>query len=218
MKRILTGALALVLFAGAAQAQSKQDTSFRHHKGGREMMMKQLNLTSDQQAQLKSIHANERKEMEALKTKSLTADQLKEQRKALHKKYLDQAQTVFTPAQKDQLKKLRAERKENGGKKGQWSKSGQGRDGKGFAKRGENFQKELNLTQAQKNQLSKMRTDMKSQVQSIRNDNSLSQDQKKEKIHSLMKDQHEKFKSVLTKEQVEKLQSMKKEHRAKDTK
>lgn len=212
MKRILTGALALVLFAGAAQAQSKQDSSFHHRKGGHEMIMKQLNLTPDQQAKLKAIRANEHKDMQALKSNtSLTADQSKAQRKELHKKYHDQMQTVFTPAQKDQLKKLKTERKHEVGKKGQWKKNG-----KGFAKKAE-LQKQLNLTPEQQNQLTKMRTDLRGQVQSIRNDQSLTQDQKKEKIHSLMKDQHEKFKSVLTKDQLDKLQSLKKEHQSKNT-
>lgn len=213
MKKILTGALAIVLFAGAAQAQSKQDTSFHHHRDGREMAMKQLNLTSDQQAQLKKIHESEHQDMQALKNNSsLSADQLKAQRQDLHKKYHEQMQSVFTPSQKEQLKKLRADRKENGNKRGQWKK-----DGKGFAGRAD-FQKELNLTDVQKTQLSQLRTDFKGQMQSIRNDQSLTQDQKKEKIHSLMKDQHEKMKTVLTKEQVEKLQSLRKEHKAKDTK
>jgi periplasmic protein CpxP/Spy len=81
-----------------------------------------------------------------------------------------------------------------------------------------NFQKDLNLTQAQKDQLSKMRTDVRSQMGSIRNDQSLTQDQKKEKIHSLMKDQQDKFKSVLTKEQVEKLESARKERKDRVTK
>jgi len=44
--------------------------------------------------------------------------------------------------------------------------------------------------------------DTRTQMQSIRNDQSLTQDQKKEKVHSIMKDQREKFKSVLTKEQL----------------
>lgn len=114
MKRILTGALALMLFTGWAQAQAKQDTSRHNHKANQEMMMKQLNLTSDQQLQLKAIRDNERKETQALKTKSLTADQLKTQRKGLHKKYHDQMQSVLTPAQKDQMKKMRAEKKKDG--------------------------------------------------------------------------------------------------------
>ena len=213
MKKILTGALAIVLFAGAAQAQSKQDTSFQHHRDGHQMAMKQLNLTADQKAQLKKIHESERQDMQALKNNSsLTADQLKTQRQDLHKKYHEQVQSVFTPSQKEQLKKLHAERKENGNKKGDWKNGG-----KGFWNSAE-FQKELNLTGPQKTQLSQMRTDFKGQMQSVRNDQSLTQDQKKEKMHSLMKAQHEKMKTVLTKEQMEKLQSLRKERGAKNTK
>jgi Spy/CpxP family protein refolding chaperone len=214
MKRILTGALAFMLFAGATQAQTKQDTSIHHHRDGHEMAMKQLNLTPDQQARLKSIHEDERKEMQTLKSNtSLTADQLKEQRKELHKKYHDQMQSVLTPAQKDQLKKLQSQRKEKGAKKGQW-----GKDRKDFARKGAGLENQLNLTPEQKDQLAKMRADVKSQIESIRNDQSLTQDQKKEKIHSIMKDQQEKFKSVLTQEQIEKLQSLRKEREAKNTK
>jgi hypothetical protein len=107
---------------------------------------------------------------------------------------------------------MRADRKQNGAKHGQRNK-----DGKGFAKRAE-LQKELNLTQAQQDQLSKMRAETKTQVQSIRNDQALTQDQKKEKMHSIKKDQREKFKSVLTKEQLAKLQAARKEHKDRDTK
>ncbi|MGZ3851400.1 MAG: Spy/CpxP family protein refolding chaperone [Flavisolibacter sp.] len=205
MKKILTGALAFILFAGAAQAQSKQDSSWHARPGGREMMAKQLNLTADQKAQFKTIHENQKKDMEALKAQSLTADQLKTQRQELHKKYQQQMQSVLTPAQRDQMAKFRAERKQNGTVRGQWKKNA-------------GLQKELNLTQAQKDQLSKMRADVRTQMQSIRNDQSLTQDQKKEKMHSIMKDQREKFKSVLTKEQQEKLEAARKEHKDKVTK
>ena len=84
MKRILIATLAIVLFAGAAQAQTK-DTARHHQKhlqhkgGGHDMMAKQLNLTADQQAKLKSIREQEHKEMKALKNSSSTKE-LKEQR------------------------------------------------------------------------------------------------------------------------------------------
>ena len=162
---------------------------------------------------LKTIHENERKEMEALKTKSLTAEQFKTQRKDLHNKYKAQMQSVLTPEQKNQMEKFKAERKDHRGKKGEWKKGG-----KGITKRSGDFQKELNLTQAQKDQLSKMRTDTKGQMESIRNDQSLTQDQKKEKIHYLKKDKQEKFKSVLTKEQLDKLETAKKERKDRVTK
>lgn len=211
MKRILTGALALVLFTGAAQAQLKQDTAKVHHRGNRNMMMKQLNLTSDQQAKLKSIHEAEKKDMQSLKeNKSLSADQLKSQRHELHKKYQAQTRSVFTPSQQEQLQKMKADKKEG------FRKDGQKKDGKHLAKR--KLKKQLNLTQDQKDQLAKMRAAIKSQVNSVRSNNSLTEDQKKEKMHSIRKDQREKFQSVLTKEQSEKLQSLKKEREAKITK
>ena len=162
---------------------------------------------------LKAIRENQQKEMEALKTKSLTADEFKTQRKDLHNKYQAQMQSVLTPEQKNQMEKFKAERKDHRGKKGEWKKGG-----KGITKRGGDFQKELNLTQAQKDQLSKMRTDTKGQMESIRNDQSLTQDQKKEKIHYLKKDKQEKFKSVLTKEQLDKLETAKKERKDRVTK
>ena len=213
MKRILTGALALMLFAGATQAQSKQDSAWHGRPGGREMIAKQLNLSADQKAQMKTIHENQRKDMEALKTQSLTADQLKTQRQEIHKKYQQQMQSVLTPAQRDQVAKFRAERQKNGAANGQWKKNGQA-----FRQRNAEIQKQLNLSQDQKDQLSKMRADVRSQMQSIRNDQSLTQDQKKEKMHSIMKDQREKFKSVLTKEQQDKLKELRKEHKDAATK
>ena len=63
-----------------------------------------------------------------------------------------------------------------------------------------------------------MRTDTKGQMESIRNDQSLTQDQKKEKIHYLKKDKQEKFKSVLTREQLDKKETAKKERKDRTTK
>ena len=72
------------------------------------MMAKELNLTEQQKASLKSIHEAERNEMKNLKTGSLTADEQKAKRQELHKKYSEQAQAVFTPEQKEQMKNMKA--------------------------------------------------------------------------------------------------------------
>lgn len=123
MKRILTGTLALVLFAGVAQAQ-KQDTERHFKNDGR--IKKELNLTADQQTKLQSIREMERKDM-----------------KALRNKYQDQRQSVFTPDQRKKLESLKAERKQHA--------KGMKHHGKhkNFKKRAE-FQRQLNLTQDQK--------------------------------------------------------------------
>ncbi len=49
-------------------------------------------------------------------------------------------------------------------------------------------------------------------MQALRNDASLTQDQKKEKVKDLMKQQQEEMKTVLTKEQQEKMKSMRKDN------
>ncbi|MFL5810998.1 MAG: Spy/CpxP family protein refolding chaperone [Flavisolibacter sp.] len=219
MKKIFTATLAFVLFAGAAQAQTK-DTTEHHRNGGHEMMVKELNLTADQQAKLKSIHEQERNEMKALKDKSLTADQLKAQRTELHKKYRTQTESVFTPAQKQQMEKMRSEWKAKGGHEKKARKDDQANRSqgeKGF-KRGESFQKELNLTQDQKDKMARLRADSKTSFESIRKDQSLTDDQKKVKMHDLRKQQSEQMKSILTAEQLEKMNSFRKERAAKNTK
>src|SRR5688500_2432756 len=136
MKRILTTALAIVLFVGASQAQDKG----RHHgKQGGEKFATELNLTAEQKARLQSIREQQKAEMETLrKTGSVTP----EQKKALHKKYRTQVEAVYTPAQKEQLNKLREEWKAKG-KEGKAGKEGKGKDfgqkGGEFGRRGEGF-------------------------------------------------------------------------------
>ena len=224
MKRIFTGALTLLLFAGAAQAQTKD--SVRHHRGGREHVAKQLNLTADQQEKLKAIRKSQHEEMKALKENtSLTAEQQKAKRAELHKKYADQSTAIYTPAQKEQMEKMKAEWKAKGkeAKKGakRDAKKGEGhKHGKGSKahRKGGDFAKDLNLSDAQKSQVAKLRSDFKAQFESVRNDKSLSEEQKKAKMKSLKEEQKTQMKSILTKEQIEKAKAAKKEHKAKRTK
>jgi hypothetical protein len=52
----------------------------------------------------------------------------------------------------------------------------------------------------------------------VRNNSSLTQEQKRTQFQELSKAQQEQMKSVLTKEQIEKMQSLRKERPAKNTK
>ena len=76
----------------------------------------------------------------------------------------------------------------------------------------------LNLSQDQKDRMSKMRESYKGQFQAIRDNKSLTEDQRKEQMKSLKEKQHQEMKSILTKEQAEKMESFKKEHKEKTTK
>lgn len=199
MKKILTSALALLLITGAAQAQTKEA---KHHRGGAPLHA--LNLTEEQKSKLKTLHEEERKQMEALRAdKSLSAEQSKEKRKQIHARYQDQMSSILSSDQKAQLEKMKAERKEKG--------EGRGK-GKGMkGDRGAQMAKELNLTEAQKQQLQQQREAAKEQMKAIRADQSLSEDQRREKIRALHMEQKQKMQSILTPEQKAKAESFRKE-------
>lgn len=73
--------------------------------------------------------------------------------------------------------------------------------------------KKLNLTEAQKEQFQQISRDMRKQGMAIRQDSSLSSDQKQEKMQVLRKEAHQKMFSVLTPEQKEQLKQMREQHK-----
>ena len=79
--------------------------------------------------------------------------------------------------------------------------------------RGEKFAKELNLTPQQQADLKSIRENVKQQAQAIKNDSSLTADQKKAKFKELRKSSHEQMMAKLTPDQQAKFKQMRKEHR-----
>ena len=71
----------------------------------------------------------------------------------------------------------------------------------------------LGLTDAQKAQFQQIGQDMRKQGMAIRQDSSLTDDQKKAKMQELRKESHKQMFSVLTPEQKEKLKQMREEHK-----
>ena len=71
----------------------------------------------------------------------------------------------------------------------------------------------LNLTDAQKEQFQQIGRDMRKQGMAIRQDSSLTSDQKKEKMLALRKQAHQQMFSVLTPEQKEQLKQMREQHK-----
>jgi Spy/CpxP family protein refolding chaperone len=201
MKRILTTALAIVLFVGASQAQDKP----RHERGGGKFAT-ELNLSAEQKTKLHSIREAQKKEMEALKQNGQVSQ---EQRKTIHEKYKTQFDAVLTPAQREEMNK----------KKEEWK--AKDKEGKSFGKRGNAgrrgdfgqqaafFKRELNLTSDQETKLIGIFQEFQSKSKDIRSNNSLSQEQKKAQAQSLAKQYMEQGKAVLNADQLKKLDEMK---------
>jgi Spy/CpxP family protein refolding chaperone len=71
----------------------------------------------------------------------------------------------------------------------------------------------LNLTDDQKTQMQKIREGAKSQIDAIKNDSSLSADQKQAKIRSVHQDSHKQVEAMLTPEQRKTMRQWRHEHR-----
>jgi len=216
MKKIITGSLALLLFMGAAQAQTK-DSTRQHHGAQHHMMAQDLNLTEAQKTKLKAIREEQHKEMESLKTSSLSKEASVEKRKEIQQKYRNEFNSVLTADQKAQLEKQKTERKAKG-KEAKKDFKGKGKGHKGGFDKGGKMAQELNLTADQKAKMEGLHKSSRSQFESIRNDKSLTDAQKKEKMQSLRKQQHEAMKSILTPEQLKKMESFKKDRKPATTK
>ena len=79
--------------------------------------------------------------------------------------------------------------------------------------RGQKFAEALNLTPEQKADLKGIRDNARQQAQAIKNDSSLTPDQKKAKLKDLRKSSHQQMMAKLTPEQQQKFKEMRKEHR-----
>ena len=208
MKRILSTALVIVLFIGAAQAQDTTKQRGPHH-GKPGDVMKELNLTEDQKAKIKSIRDAQMAEMKSLKADGKSeAD--KDARKAIHEKYKAQMDAVLTAEQKAQLNKQKDAWKEKG-KAGKADGFGKGPKGDRKDQMKE-FGKELNLSADQQARIKSINEDFRTKMQTLRSNSTLSQDEKREQFKKLAESHKTNLKAVLTQEQIAKMEAARKKH------
>jgi Spy/CpxP family protein refolding chaperone len=216
MKKIITSALVLALAFGSAQAQKTSGHKGKgYNKENRMGGYDKLNLTADQKSRLDALKATYKQQAADLKNNTQLSDEQRKTRKnELHQNFKSQADAILTPVQKEQLSQMKANRTAK-------NKHANFKGAKGnkmaMGARGEGLQKELNLSQDQQAKMTQIRTETRTKMQALRNDNSLSQDQKRAKMQELMKSQQEQVKTILTKEQIEKMESVRKERSARFT-
>jgi Spy/CpxP family protein refolding chaperone len=125
MKKLSAIVIAFSFFALNANAQVKRNVtpsqkiqrdSTRKKMNGK--MMKDLNLSPSQQAQMKEFHQNMKQKMDAIKNDaSLTPEQKKAKMKELHQTQRQTMNSILTPEQKEKMKAQRKEwREKNKGK------------------------------------------------------------------------------------------------------
>jgi Spy/CpxP family protein refolding chaperone len=199
MKKIIMCALIAVAVAGSASAQDQQprrEGFGRHHYG-----FSQLNLTDEQKAEMKTINEDFKKQMTDLqKNEDITVREWKSKMKTIREDHKTKVQQVLTAEQKASMEKLRKDRKGKMHKRGKQNM--------------DSLKKELNLTAEQESALKQQRTEMMQKFKAIREDKSLTEEQKKTELKKFREQQHQSLKSILTEEQINKLQQ-KKSHRQK---
>jgi len=151
-------------------------------KGGHERMpLKELNLTDAQKESFKKQRTEFKQRMDALKKEeNITVKEWKSRMEKLRKENQSAMQHILTPEQKEKMKSMR-------GKAGEMQMQG--------------MKERLNLTDDQAAQLKKQQSATQKQMKAIREDASLSSEQKKEAAKKLMKEQKDSMEKLLTEEQ-----------------
>jgi Spy/CpxP family protein refolding chaperone len=117
--------------------------------------------------------------------------EMKSRKEAIAKNHRSQVQSLLTSEQKAQIEKAKQERKANFQER---SKD-----------RFETMKTNLGLSDAQASQIEKNRKASMEKMKAIRENTSLSDEQKKTQMMDLRKQQKEQMKSILTEEQLKKL-------------
>jgi Spy/CpxP family protein refolding chaperone len=202
MKKALIG-MALAAFVVTGACAQDQSTDLTDRSKGRHRMdkMQQLNLSDDQKTEMKTINEDFKQQMTDLKKSEdkITVTEWKSKMATIRKDHIEKMQKVLTDEQKASLKTMKHEHKADMKKHG--------------ARRLEHMKKELNLTDDQVNALKKNHEEMGQKFKAVRDDKSLTEDQKKVELKKFKEQQHESLKSILTEEQLQKLDQQKKQHK-----
>ena len=192
MKKFIVCTFVLAVAIQGIKAQEiperTRETINRHHRDG----VNRLNLSEEQKAKFKSLNEDFRTQMEELKKKDdITVKEWRSRMENLRKDHRDKISALLTDDQKNQLKKSREAR--------QLRQSDRRKEG--F----DRMRTRLNLTDDQAAKLKQSHSDMAEKIQSIRENQSLTDDQKKEQVKELRKKNQENLKTILSEDQLKRL-------------
>ncbi|MBI4479848.1 MAG: Spy/CpxP family protein refolding chaperone [Acidobacteria bacterium] len=196
-KMIGVGTLALAALVGISQWVHALQTPQGPGPGGPgfprlQQLAKQLDLTDAQKTQIKSILDNARTQLQALRSNmNITKQQELDQRRQIEEQTQNSIRAVLTPEQQAKADQLRQQAQDR------------------MAAQQEKMQqqmltrltKQLNLSSAQQSLIQSYLNDQKSQLQTLKNNTSLTPAQKLEQMRTIRQQTQEKIKSALTADQ-----------------
>lgn len=222
MKTIPTSLIILMLIlaqAASAQHRPASDTAAKQYKvnpkgNGSERvkkmaqanreMMKQLNLTDEQQRQIQDLRQGEMATVNKLRSDSgLTPEARRTRMKTIREEHAEKMKQILTPEQFNKMQELRKQRK--GAMKEQAKKSAEAR---------RELMKQLNLSGEQQRQIRELRQGQMAAVKKLRSDAALSPEARRERIMSMRGEHAAKMKLLLTPEQFTKLQELRNQRKS----
>lgn len=205
MKKLIMGMLAIATFVFAASAQENRKMKPKKHGHEKGMMMKGLNLTAAQKAQIKTNRENTKMQLTDLKKDGkITLKDYTAKKEALRKTQREQMESVLTPEQKAQWAKNKSERKTQHKMNG--------------SKKLDKMKASLNLSDEQVAKLKANHEAGHAKMNAIKDNAALSKVDKKTQLMAIRQEQKESLKQILTPEQFNKMEEKKKAHMEKSGK
>jgi Spy/CpxP family protein refolding chaperone len=200
MKKVLIPLIAFLALTVNAHAQDKMGKKAnQHHKHEKGMMAKELNFTDAQKAQAKAINEDSHKKLQELnKNESITVKEQRDRKAAIFKERKTKMDGLLTAEQKTKMTQLKAERKV--------------KKEEGYAKRLDKIKTNLSLTDEQVAKLKNQRAATLAKAEKIKNNESLSREQKKEQMMTLKTEAKAQYDKIFTADQLKKKEEMKKAH------
>lgn len=199
MKKILIPLFAILALTVTANAQGKMGKKGHHQHHQKGMMAKQLNFSEAQKNQVKTINEDSRKKMQELnKNESITVKEQRDRKAAILKERKTKIDGLLTAEQKTKMTQLKAEQKVKHEER--------------YAKHMDKMKTNLGLTDEQVTKLKAQRTANHAKAEKIKNNESLSREQKKEQMMALKADAKNQNQKIFTPEQLKKREEMKKNH------
>ncbi len=213
MKKYLIALLVFTIIAVAANAQLTDNSTktspnprnskmHGHRPGyamnshrGNFMMMTDINLTDAQKHQARALNEDYHVKVKNLeKDNNITLKDYRAKKASLEQERKAKFQALLTPEQKDKIAQDRKARSEKMKMIAQ--------------KRMDKMKADLNLTDEQVAKIQEQRKSSMEQMKAIRENSSLSQEQKKEQLMNLHKSMHDSMNSILTADQIKKRDEM----------
>jgi len=215
MKKIFGTLLAVAMFSIAANAQEKREMKPGNdamHHGRHQMgkhhnrhMMKDLNFSDAQKKQLKANREEYKMKLQQLKQEpNITLKAFNEKKQALNKEQKEKMQSLLTAEQKTKLAELKVKREQER-----------------TARQNQHFEKlktTLALSNEQAAQWKAQNETVHNNLQAIRENESLSREEKRQQMKAIKDASMAQHKSILTAEQQQKMEEMKKERQQKGKK